>query len=103
MKLLASTLLLAVPSLALAGDPKAGAPVPPKADKPAAPAMQMPKPSAELAELAGSLAGTWKCTGKASMDGTTMGDAKAVMSTRLDLDKWWMQTNFTATMGRETY
>src|ERR1700704_3966360 len=94
-KLLALS-LIAVPSLALAGDPAQSKQATP-------PAMAKPKPSAELKELAGSIQGTWKCVGKASMDGTTQIDMKATISNRTDVDGFWIQTNLTATMGKDSY
>src|SRR5258706_3795245 len=93
-KLLALS-LLAVPTLALAGDPAQS--------KQPAPPMAKPKPAAELKELAGSIQGTWKCTGKSSTDGTTQIDMKATMSNRTDIDGFWLQTNLTATMGKDSY
>jgi hypothetical protein len=83
--------LVAVPSLAFAGD-----------DPPKAPPKAPPKPAAELKELAGSIQGTWKCTGKATMDGTQI-DMKATISNRTDVDGFWIQTNLTATMGKQSY
>jgi hypothetical protein len=94
-KLLALS-LIAIPSLALAGDPA-------QSKQPAPPPMAKPKPAAELKELAGSIQGTWKCTGKASMDGTTQIDMKATISNRTDVDGFWIQTNLTATMGKDSY
>jgi hypothetical protein len=114
-KLAMATLLFATPALAdTPAAPAKGAPAAPK-DK-AAPdakkaepkkdmAMAMPKPPKEVEELAKAMVGTWKCTGQTSMDGKTMVDTKATSTIKLntDLDKWWIQTDFAATMGKETY
>ena len=101
MKLLASLLVLAVPAIVHAdpADSKMRVPVPPPAPAKPVPA----KPAPELAELGAAMAGTWKCVGKASTDGTNSIDTKATISSRMDLDTWWIQTNFTATIGKETY
>jgi len=74
------------------------------APAPAPKAMEMPKPPKEVDDLLKQTSGTWKCTGQAFMDasGKAM-DTKAVVTNRADLDKWFMATNFTATMGKETY
>ena len=101
MKLLASLVVLALPSIVVADptDSKMKVPV-----APPVPAKPMPlKPAAELAELGAAIAGTWKCVGKGSSNGKDSFDMKATISSRMDLDQWWIQTNFTATMGKETY
>lgn len=91
---------------------KKGAPAPkPDAAKKApepkkeAPAMTMPKPDDQIAALGKMITGTWKCTGKAmGMDGQ-MADNKSTIVNKVanDLDKWWLQTNFTTKMGKDTY
>ena len=65
--------------------------------------MEAPKPPAEIAEMAKSMAGTWKCTGKAAMnpaDMTQMTDMKMTMTFKVDggLDKFWI----TGTMASQT-
>jgi uncharacterized protein DUF1579 len=87
MTKLVALALITLPSLALAGD------APPKV---------APKPAAELKELAGSIQGTWRCTGKATVDGAQI-DMKATISNRSDVDGFWIQTNLTATMGKQSY
>ena len=75
----------------------------PKADSKAAPAdakkaeapkkMEMPKPPAEVAELAKTVGGTWNCTGSAAMDPTDptkMTPMKLKMVMKLDADKAWV-------------
>lgn len=100
-----------VPATAFAQPAGKGAPAtpptPPAAKTPPAPApakMEMPKPPKEVDDLLKQTSGTWKCTGQAFMDATGKPmDTKAVVTNRADLDKWFMATNFTATMGKETY
>lgn len=112
--ILASTLGLAGSALAQAPKekapdmkkaPAAGAPAPaamPKA--PEAPKkMEAPKPPAEIAELAKTMVGTWKCTGKATMnpaDPTQMSDMKSTMTYKVDatMDKFWI----TGTMASQS-
>jgi hypothetical protein len=95
-------------SIALA-QPAKGAPAPaPDAKKaepaPPAPKMEMPKPPKELDDAMKQMTGTWKCTGQVFMDASGKPtDTKAVITNRSDMDKWFMATNFTATMGKETY
>jgi hypothetical protein len=98
---------------ALAGDqkPAAGAPAAPpmkkempeakKAPEPAK-KMEMPKPPVELAEMAKTLTGSWKCTGKAAMDPsdpTKMGDATMAMSFKLEPAKWWIKGEVSGKSG----
>ncbi len=89
---------------AFAGDPKggaAGAPaVPPAAEKKPADA-KPPGPPAELTAMAKSMAGTWKCTGKAEMGGVT-GDIKGTITHKADLDGFWMTSSLTASAGKAT-
>jgi len=73
--------------------PDAGKP----ADKPAA--MEAPKPPQEVADMAKSIAGTWKCTGKAQMGPGAPVDFTASITQKLDLDKWWIQGSL-ATTGK---
>lgn len=70
--------------------------------KKAAPAMEMPKPDAQIAAVAKQINGTWRCTGKAmGMDGQ-MADNKATITNRVanDLDKWWIETKMSTKMGK---
>ncbi len=84
--------MMSISSLALAGD----------AAKPAAPpakAMEMPKPAQQIAERVKSMAGTWKCEGTApGMDGK---DVKftGTMTSKADLDGFWVHDSFTGNMG----
>jgi hypothetical protein len=90
-----SMTLAMLAGVAMAGDPKAGAPAPPADKAPAA--AEMPKPPAELGEVAKMMAGTWKCTGQAFMDmkDPTKGtDMKATITHKLDLNNWWIQSSF---------
>jgi hypothetical protein len=87
---------------------KAPAPEAKKAPEPkkeAPKAMELPKPAPEIAQYAKSVAGTWRCTGKGIMDPakpTEMVDLKATIANKVanDLDKWWVQTNFSMPMGK---
>ena len=69
--------------------------------------MEMPKPDAQIAEMAKSMAGTWKCAGKVMdpANPAAMIDGKATITHKLanDLDKWWIQSNLSAPMGKMTY
>lgn len=93
------TAVLALSTSALADTAaKKKAPAP---KKDAAPAMAMPKPAKELADVSKGMAGTWKCSGKAVMDPGAgpqafTGTNKMVM----DLDKFWMRGEFSMTMGK---
>ena len=108
---LSLTFLLA--GVAFAGDPKAGAPAPaadkkaaPPADKKAPdapPPMAPPKAPQELADMAKQMAGSWKCTGQAMAGPTGMADTKGSITHKLDLDKWWIQSNLSATIGKESF
>lgn len=57
--------------------------------------MEMPKPPAEVAEMAKGIAGTWKCTGNLyAPDGASM-PAKMTMVNKLDADKAWIVSTLT--------
>jgi hypothetical protein len=94
-------------ALAGAGDTKADPKMPSKAGDPAGPtttkgAPAMPKPPQEVADMAKAMSGTWKC------EGTSMGmDGKESkftgrMSSKSDLDGWWVHNSFEGTMGAST-
>src|SRR5512143_286697 len=88
----------AVPAAAEKKAPDAAKPASP--DKAAPPAkMEMPKPAQEMADAIKAMAGTWKCTGQAEIGGQ-MGDVKATITMKSDLNGFWMQTNFTGTMAK---
>jgi hypothetical protein len=79
------------PEAKKADAPKADAKAAPPADaKKAAEAMKMKAPP-EVAEMAKSVVGTWKCTGTLinPMDGSTM-PAKMTMVNKVDADKAWI-------------
>lgn len=82
--------------------PPTGAPVqtPPPAVAPPTPA-KPPEPAPEFLELAKSMNGSWKCTGKVDYRGTQM-DAKATITHKLDatLNKFWVQSTFTGTVPK---
>lgn len=79
--------------------PKPTAPV--KTDPVVAPpAAEMPKPPAEIETFSKMVAGKWKCTGMAKgMDGK---DEKmtVTVTTKLDLDKWWISDTIDVKMGK---
>jgi hypothetical protein len=80
------------------------APAPKAADKAPAPKLPvMPPPPAELAALAKSLAGTWRCKGEEwdSMSGGR-GPLTATSTAKLELDKWWLTETMEA-RGRMTF
>lgn len=67
--------------------------------------MEMPKPDAQIAEVAKAINGTWKCTGKGmGMDGKEV-DSKVTIANKVanNLDKWWIQTDITTAMGKTPY
>lgn len=88
------------PEAKKAPPPAEKAPAPPAADKPATPP-KPPEAPAELADFAKNMSGTWKCTGQAELGGTMM-DVKATITHKIDpnLNKFWVQTNFTGTAGK---
>jgi hypothetical protein len=103
--------LVSFVSIAAAQTPPAkGAPAtpadkaPPAAKPAAAEKMVPPKPPEappEIAAMAKSMAGTWKCTGQAEMGGQ-MNDVKATITFKVEptLSKFWMQANFVGTAGK---
>jgi hypothetical protein len=75
---------------ALKADPK-GAPV---GTKPA-----MPKAPQEVADLAKTMTGTWRCKGEGvEMDGSKK-PMTATSRTKADLDKWWIVDTFDGKTG----
>jgi hypothetical protein len=99
---IALALAFAFGGSALADTPKTPAPDA-KKDAPKAPDAKKtpPAPPAELAAMAKDMAGNWKCTGKGAMDPadmTKMTDMKGTYAAKLDLDKWWIRGDFTATV-----
>ena len=86
-------LLLGMTALALAGDPKSGAPDASKTQ------MEMPKAPQEVADRVKAMSGTWKCTGTAAgMDGKDMKFVGS-MKSKADLDGFWVHDSFDGTMG----
>lgn len=92
-------LVTAATSVAFAQAPaKDAKPAMPAKDAKAAPAkMEMPKPPAEVAQLAKTMAGTWKCTGTMAdmADPSKMNPMKLNMAIKLDLDKMWINVAMT--------
>jgi hypothetical protein len=77
----------------------------PDAKAPDAAKMEMPKPDAQIAEVAKAINGTWKCTGKGmGVDGKET-DTKVTIANKVanNLDKWWIQTDITTAMGKTPY
>ena len=110
LKLLPIALVLVFASAAYA-QPKAGAPAPeakkaPDASKPAptgpapvAPKAEPPKPAQEFTDMAKGMNGTWKCTGQAEIMGE-MKDVKATITHKLDLNGFWVKSDFTGTAAK---
>lgn len=91
--------LLSVSGAAFAGEPAKPAPAP---AAPAAKKMEMPKPADQVSARVKAMSGTWKCEGTAAgMDGK---DQKftGTMSSKTDLDGWWVHDSFSGTMGGAT-
>ena len=112
MKTQLTIAILLCGATAMADDPKKApdmkkAPEPAKKDdtaakkdapKDAPKKAEMPKPPKELEDMAKSMSGTWKCTGKGAMDPadmTKMSDITGTMTAKLDMDKWWVRGDWT--------
>src|SRR5213078_3202982 len=70
---------------------------------PVAKPMEAPKPPAEVAAMQKAMSGNWKCTGKSAMDPmkpTEMTEFKGTYKSALDLDKFWIKGEWTATAGK---
>src|ERR1041385_2758953 len=66
----------------------------------AAPAMQMPKPAPEIADTLKQMQGTWSCTGTAvGPDMKSEAKFKATMTSKSDLDGFWIHDSMTGTAG----
>ena len=64
--------------------------------------MEMPKPADQISARVKAMSGTWKCEGTAAgMDGK---DQKftGTMTSKTDLDGWWVHDSFSGTMGGAT-
>jgi len=70
-------------------------------DKPAA--MPEMKPPAELAEMAKSSVGTWKCKGLGMDHTMKMADMVGTMKFKMSLDNWWLQSSFESSTGKEPF
>lgn len=89
---------------------KAGAAMPATPAQPAAkdamPAkMELPKPPPEIAVMMKTMAGAWKCVGKAAMDPmdtTKMADVKLTVTFKADYDKWWIRGEQVGKIGGMT-
>lgn len=95
---IALALSLGLTSVAVAGDAKAPAPAAP-AKKEEAKKMEAPKPPQELADMGKTMAGNWKCTGKAVMDPskpTEMSDMKMSIKMAMDMGGWWIKSTMDA-------
>lgn len=73
-----------------------------KKEAPAAPAMAAPTAPAELAAMAKSGAGNWKCKGKAVADPSKpdMVEFTGTYKSTLDLEKFWLKGEWTSAMGK---
>ena len=84
--------MMSLSTVAIAGDAAKPAPE-------AAKAMEMPKPAQQIADRVKAMSGTWKCEGTAAgMDGK---DQKFTgsMTSKADLDGFWVHDSFQGTMG----
>ena len=63
----------------------------------------MPKPPAEIAAMAKTLGGTWRCAGTGPGADGQPGPMKSTLKTKADLDGWWLQDTFEATMGKSKF
>ncbi len=72
---------------------KADAPVPP-------PTVELPKPPAEIATLAKTLGGKWKCSGTSKDMAGADQKVTVVVSSKVDLDKWWIVDTVEVKMGK---
>ena len=83
--------LVSVAGAAFAGD--AAKPAPP------AKAMEMPKPAEQISARVKAMTGTWKCDGTApGMDGKDM-KFTGTMTSKSDLDGFWVHDSFAGDMG----
>jgi hypothetical protein len=81
--------------LGMAGVAGAGDTAAPKAGAPAA----MPKPAPEIADMLKGMAGTWKCEGTATgMDGKET-KFTGKLTSKADLDGFWIHESFDGTMA----
>src|SRR5258705_6767534 len=89
--------MAALIGVANAGDPKADPKAAaPKADAKAEPAMKMPEPPKEVADVGKQMSGTWNCTGNVmGMDGKAS-KMTAQMKSKVDDSKWWIVDNLDA-------
>lgn len=102
-------MLVGMTSLAAAqGKPEPKPPTPKPAEtkpadtKPAGGAMDT-KPPAELAEIAKSAVGTWRCKGQGMDHTQKMIDMSATMRNKLDVTNWWLHSSFESKMGKEPF
>jgi len=100
--------MVGLAGLASAGDPAKGTgPTTPAAGMPKPadmPKMDMSTPPKELAEMAKSMTGTWKCKGQ-GMSGPDMKmtDMTATMTPKLEMGGWWIHDTFDAKMGKDGF
>jgi hypothetical protein len=63
----------------------------------------MPTPAPELATFAKAMAGTMTCTGKAFMPDKRALELTGTMTTKVELDGFWIHDSFAATMGKTKF
>jgi hypothetical protein len=98
--LLRIALLSSILSLAVAGG-AAAQPAKDQAKDKAKPAMvDAPKPAPELTQMGNQLAGTWRCTGKAWMPDGSEHQMQGTVTSRLDLDKFWIHDTLNLKMTK---
>jgi hypothetical protein len=92
--------LVGVAGVAAAGPGAGSAAAPAKAD-----AGMMMKAPTEIADMAKSMAGTWRCKGQVlGHDMKTMVDMAGTMKGgKLENDNWWIHDTFDSSMGKEKF
>jgi hypothetical protein len=97
----------AKPAPAAGAKPAAGAAV--KADAKIAPGEPnpaeppKPAPAPELVAAAKAQVGTWRCAGNVFGPDGAPRATKAVLKTKVDLDKFWLQSSFAETAGKNKF
>jgi hypothetical protein len=101
----------AAPAAAPAKDPKAApaAPAAPAKDPKVAPGEPnpaeppKPAPAAELTTAAKTMGGVWKCKGTVYGPDGSARPSQALIKSKVDLDKFWIQTTMAETTGKNKY
>ena len=62
---------------------------------------EIPKPPAEVVAMAKTLGGKWKCTGTSKDMANADQKVTVVVTSKVDLDKWWITQTVDVTMGKQ--